>query len=226
MENGYSVCFNEWALDKEIKNELGLLLIISSLCAEKGYCYASNKYLADLFKIDECTVSRKIQHLEEKNYITIKYEKCGCEIKSREIRLTKISIHDLQKCQSTIDENVKENNISINKINNNKKENIKRKDLELEFEEVWKEYPKKVGKAKSLVYYIQARNKGVDKDTILKAVINYAEEVKNVNEKYIKHGSTWFNGKYWEDEIIEKESEEERLQRLERELMEEENEIK
>ena len=40
MENGYSICFNEWALDQTIKNELGLLLIISSLSAEKGYCYA------------------------------------------------------------------------------------------------------------------------------------------------------------------------------------------
>ena len=47
MNNGYSVCFNEWALDKEIKDELGLLLIISSLCAEKGYCWATNEFFAN-----------------------------------------------------------------------------------------------------------------------------------------------------------------------------------
>ena len=34
MENGYAICMNEWALDKDIKNELGLLFIISCLCAE------------------------------------------------------------------------------------------------------------------------------------------------------------------------------------------------
>lgn len=63
MQEGYSICFNEWALDKEIKNELGLLLIISSLCAEKGYCFASNKYLSQLFDVPEQTISRKIKLL-------------------------------------------------------------------------------------------------------------------------------------------------------------------
>ena len=90
MNNGYSICFNEWALDKEIKNELGLLLIISSLCAEKGYCYASNEYLANLFETNETTISRKIKLLEQKEYITIEYERRGCEIKNRYIRLSKM----------------------------------------------------------------------------------------------------------------------------------------
>lgn len=120
MKNGYSICLNEWALDKEIKNELGLLLIISSLCAEKGYCFASNKYLADLFDISEVSVSRKIKLLEEKNYITIEYEKRGCEVVKRNIRLTKMLTDDYQNCKSTINKNVKDNNISINNtsINN------------------------------------------------------------------------------------------------------------
>ena len=61
MENGYALCLNEWALDKSIKNELGLLLIISSLCAEKGYCYASNKYLAEIFDTNEVVICRKIK---------------------------------------------------------------------------------------------------------------------------------------------------------------------
>ncbi len=127
MDEGYSICFNEWALDQDIKNELGLLLIISSLTAEKGYCYASNEYFAKLFNVEQETISRKIKKLEDKNYITIDYKKRGCHILSREIRLTKISIDDYQKYQSTIDEKVKENNISINNISINKKENIKRK---------------------------------------------------------------------------------------------------
>ena len=119
MNNGYSICFNEWALDKEIKNELGLLLIISSLCAEKGYCYASNEYLANLFETNETTISRKIKLLEQKEYITIEYERRGCEIKNRYIRLSKMIIHDYQNKQSTIIKNDKENNISINNININ-----------------------------------------------------------------------------------------------------------
>ena len=113
MINGYSICLNEWALDKDIKNELGLLLIISSLCSQEGYCFASNKYLGELFNENEITICRKIKKLEDKKYIVIKYEKRGCEIVSREIRLTKLLIDDYQNRQSSIDENAKENNISI-----------------------------------------------------------------------------------------------------------------
>lgn len=120
MKEGYSICFNEWALDKEIKNELGLLLIISSLCAEKGYCFASNKYLSQLFDIPEQTISRKIKLLENKKYITIEYKKRGCEVIERYIRLTKLLIDDKQKCVSTINKIVKDNNININNTSNNK----------------------------------------------------------------------------------------------------------
>ena len=118
MNNGYAICFNEWSLDKEIKNELGLLLIISSLCAEKGYCFASNEYLGNLFNLPKETISRKIKLLQDKNYITIEYDKRGCEIIGRKIRLTKMLIHDYQNCYSTINKNVKDNNTNNNNTNN------------------------------------------------------------------------------------------------------------
>lgn len=136
MNQGYSICFNEWALDKDIKNELGLLMIISSLCAEKGYCYASNKYLGELFDLPEQTISRKIKILQEKKYITIEYEKRGCEVIERRLRLTKLLTDDYQKCESTINKNVKENNIIVNNINNNIKENTKRKFVKPTIEEI------------------------------------------------------------------------------------------
>lgn len=119
MNEGFSICFNIWALDKTINGELGLLLIISSLCAEKGYCYASNKYFSDLFHEHETTISRKIKKLEEKKYINIEYIKRGAEVKERKIRLAKLLTDDYQYCYSTISNSAKENNISINNTNNN-----------------------------------------------------------------------------------------------------------
>ena len=148
MENGYAICFNEWALDKDIKNELGLLIIISSLSAEKGYCFASNKYLSELFGIEEETISRKLSKLVNKSYITIDYEKRGCEVVSRKIRLTKISIHDYQKYQSTIDEKIKDNNISINNTSINKKEIYKERFVKPTIEEIEE--------------YCKERNNGID----------------------------------------------------------------
>lgn len=124
MDEGYSICFNEWALDKEIKNELGLLLIISSLCATVGYCFASNSYFAKLFDIDEVSVSRKLKILEEKKYITIEYERQGYRVTKRIIKITKFTINKnvnrtVNKIvNGTVNKNVKYNNISINNINN------------------------------------------------------------------------------------------------------------
>lgn len=121
MENGYSLCLNEWALDKSIKNELGLLLIISSLCAERGYCYASNKYLADIFDTNEVVICRKIKKLEEKKYISIEYKRQGSYITMRYIRLTKKLMAVNKKVNGTINKKVKENNISINNTSINNK---------------------------------------------------------------------------------------------------------
>lgn len=72
IEDGYAICFNEWALDKNIKCELGLLLIISGLTAEQGFCFAKNKYFAELFNESEDSISRKIKKLESLGYITCK----------------------------------------------------------------------------------------------------------------------------------------------------------
>ena len=138
MQEGYSICLNEWALDKDIKNELSLLLIISSLCA-KGYCYATNTYFSELFGVPEQTISRKLKILERKKYITIEYKKKGCQVIARYIRLTKLLTVDYQNCLSSINKNVKENNININKNiikeNNKKKyfENNELNDLFLEY---------------------------------------------------------------------------------------------
>lgn len=145
MNNGYSLCLNEWALDKEIKNELGLLLIISSLCAKKGFCYASNDYLAKIFYEDVSTISRKVKKLESKKYIEVSYKMRGSQIVAREIRLTKMSSDRLQKCHwsndkkiiGTNDENAKENNISINNINiNNIREKREKKKARPSLQEI------------------------------------------------------------------------------------------
>lgn len=126
IQDGYGLCMNSWALDKDIKSELGLLLIVSSLSAEKGYCYASNEYLGSIFNINPVSISRKLKKLESKKYLKIEYKKRGAEIIKRmiypETRLTKMLTDDQQKDQPTINKNVKDNIISIKNISNNKRE--------------------------------------------------------------------------------------------------------
>lgn len=142
MNKGYSICLNEWALDTEIKNELPLLLIISSLCAEKGYCFASNEYLADKFKTTEETISRKLKKLEKKGYINIQYERYGFKVDKRFIRIAvdeNINCAIDENVNGAIDENVKDKNISINNtsINNIKESEAFRSALD-EFKQMRK----------------------------------------------------------------------------------------
>ena len=113
MNKGYAVCFNEWFIDARIKNELRLLLAISNLTAQDGYCYASNDYFVELFiadKITPQTVSEKIKKLERLGYIKIDYKKRGAEITRREIRLSKSVIDDSANDEPTIKQMPKENN--------------------------------------------------------------------------------------------------------------------
>ena len=197
MDYGYSICFNKWALDKNIKNELGLLLIISSLCAERGYCFASNKYLADLFDVTEVSISMKLKKLEKKNYIEIEYEKRGCEVISRKIRLKNFLIDDLKKFKPTVKRNFKENNISNNNISNNNKKIYKKS-----FEDIWKLYPNKKGKENAYKDFVKAIKQGTSVEEIQKGLENYNKyiEIEKIEQKYIKHGSTWFHQHCWNDD--------------------------
>ncbi len=72
-----------------------------------------------------------------------------------------------------------------------------KKDLESEFEELWKEYPKKEGKVKSLNFY-QKYRKEYTKEQFSTAILNYKRKIEKekTGEKYILLGSSFFNGRF------------------------------
>lgn len=78
-------------------------------------------------------------------------------------------------------------------------------DFESEFETIWKAYPRKEGKTNALKAYIKARsdnNKPVSFEQVQQGVERYVKYIKanNTEQKYIKHGSTWFNQHCWDDD--------------------------
>ena len=189
MNEGYSICFNEWALDKDIKDELGLLLIISSLTAEKGYCYASNDYLAKIFKTNVVTISRKIKILEEKKYISIEYEKKGCLVISRKIRLTKMLITINKNVNRAINKNVKDNNTNINNTNiNNKKESKKESKKETNYDKIINSMVEDEEIKNSIYEFIKMRNliKKPMTDRALTMLINKLEKLSSDKDIQIK----------------------------------------
>ena len=70
------------------------------------------------------------------------------------------------------------------------------------FQSVWDEYPKKLGKNKvTKAAMKQLEEAGID--TVMEAVRRYVEKIKmdGTEEKYIMHGSTFFNGA-WRDYVV------------------------
>lgn len=73
---------------------------------------------------------------------------------------------------------------------------------EEEFNKLWQHYPNKKGKDQAKTKYISARKDGTTYEEIEKGLKNYLIYIKQekVDMKYIKHGSTWFNQKCWNDD--------------------------
>lgn len=71
----YSVIPAPVRYDKTL-TELEKLLYgeITSLSNEKGYCTASNAYFAKIYSKDSKTISRSINNLKARNYITLELD--------------------------------------------------------------------------------------------------------------------------------------------------------
>ena len=203
--------------DKDLKpNEKLLFGEISALMDAKGFCWASNKYFAELYDVAVETVSRWITHLVKKGYVKSKivYAEDGKTVLQRKLWAIlpvldededpideKIKGID-EKIKTPIDEKVKENVTSNELTRVNNKENIKRNSEPDEFEELWKLYPRKEGKKDAYKAYKKAIKEGTTNEQIRQGIENYKAWLKAKNETtYIKQGSTFFNGEHWNDEF-------------------------
>jgi len=193
IEDGYGFCSNRWVLDTRIKNELPILLIISSMSAKTGEVFAKNKFFADLFDCTEVSISGKISKLEKLGYIEVEYEKRGCEVLKRIIRLKKFLTDDSKSFYSTVKKDFKDNNINNNNIKNKQKnENELLKEAFLAF---WKEYPKKRAgsKEKAFKSYCQAiKEKRATVEKILETCKKYAQS-EEVKKGFAKGCAAWLN---------------------------------
>lgn len=86
-------------------------------------------------------------------------------------------------------------------------------EIEKEIEKLYLEYyPLKKGKVKGIKKALSAiKKKEIDLNGLKKCIINYAEEVKDRDKRYIKHFSTFMNGDYLDYLNVEKENEVEYL---------------
>ena len=105
--------------DKRLKPNAKLLYgEITALCNEKGYCWASNDYFAELYEVKKETISRWITDLVEFGYLKreVVLKKDTKQVINRDLFLNQEGIDE--KINTTIDEKVKDNNTSFNNTNN------------------------------------------------------------------------------------------------------------
>lgn len=101
--------------DRELTPNAKLLYgEITALCNEKGYCWASNKYFAELYGVSKVSISKWIRALSERGYIqtTVSCKEGSKEIEYRYITILNDPIKE--KFNTPIKDKFKDNNTSFN----------------------------------------------------------------------------------------------------------------
>lgn len=155
----------------------------------------------------------KPQNSNENKMITLCRE-CHSKVHSQSIDISKLKLESIgyfdecnesnEMCNDSVTEvkqisisNSNSNSTSNSNSNSNNKDK-KDSEIEQEFEEVWKLYPRKEDKKKAFLAYKTARKKA-SFDEIKKGVETYSNHIRvsNTDKRYIKLGATYFNGECW-----------------------------
>lgn len=165
----------------------------------------------------------KPQNSNENKMITLCRE-CHSKVHSQSIDIPKLKLESIgyfdeynesnEMCNDSVTE-VKQISISNSNSNSNSNSTSNNKDnkdseIEQEFEEVWKLYPRKEDKKKAFSAYKTARKKA-SFDEIKKGVETYSNHIRvsNTDKRYIKLGATYFNGECWANNYEQSEPQEE-----------------
>ena len=149
-----------------------------------GNIMNSLKDYRDVYKLQYDTTL--VDYLRSDRYVETKYK----EEKSK-LALDDSLVYQLDTSgQPRIDKNRIDNNI-----------------YEQKFDKIWSLYPNKKGKQAAYKSFIKAIKDGVSPEDIEKGIIQYNTFIKQtkIESQYIKHGSTWFNQRCWEDDYEIKE---------------------
>ena len=178
QRNYYAIIPANVRYDKNLKDKAKLLYgEITALCNEKGYCWASNRYFAELYSVSIKTISTLIKNLIDNGYIysEIIYKNGSKEIDKRYLKLTNNPIENIvntpmeekvntpmeEKVNTPMEEKVKDNNTVINNtIINNKKEKREKtnsKNNKSEIDMLIEEYTNNTELKNTLIEFVKHR---------------------------------------------------------------------
>ena len=209
-ENYYQI--SGWMINKlKLKGiELNIYAIIYGFSQDgESEFKGSLKYLSEFTGgTSKPTLIKALKDLTEKQFI-IRREEIINKVKFNRYRanlplLKEFDRGSKETLQGGSKETLPNNKLLDNESNNDIKEKISKKEIDAEFESLWKRYPRKKGGESAYKSYLKARQTGTTYDEVINGLENYLKEieVKKTETQYIKHGSTWFSQHCWQDEYV------------------------
>lgn len=182
---------------------------LTALANEKGYCWATNQYFANLYNVSKRTIISWLKQLEERNYIKMQifYKPNSKMVDRRHIYILPYPtdtefytpseenfITYGKNHQEGDEENFttpsEENFIENNTLNNNTKNNTKNiysveqsSTMSELFEKVWKTYPKKTNKKKAKEQFLKKIKSDEDFERFKTGYKDYLKYIK-LNDWY------------------------------------------
>ena len=98
-----------------------LLISILSLCKQKGYCWATNEYFAELFNVRKQTISKSISSLSKNNYVKLKFDNGEKNNSKRIIKISEALTKIILGIKENMNTSINENHNQYNRYNNKKK---------------------------------------------------------------------------------------------------------
>lgn len=211
----YSIIPATILYNRDLKaNQKILYAVITSLSNKEGYCFASNKYLADKLNVGANTVSGWITDLRRKNLVQVELIRND----KQEIIQRRIYIKDIpynfykeypytKKEEEGILQKWEDNNIINNNISTHTLSKIKYQDkvflYAYEYENLVGKYGQKKADRCIEELSLYKRSKGVeyasDYDTIKRWVIDRVEGQKKKSNKFRKTDFEQRDEEFWSD---------------------------
>ena len=209
-DNYYQI--SGWMINKlKLKGiELNIYAIIYGFSQDgESEFKGSLKYLSEFTGgTSKPTLIKALKDLTEKQFI-IRREEIINKVKFNRYRANLPLLKEFdgggkETLQGGSKETLPNNKLLDNESDNDIKEKISKKEIDAEFESLWKRYPRKKGGESAYKSYAKARQNGTTYDEVINGLENYLKEieVKKTATQYIKHGSTWFSQRCWQDEYV------------------------
>lgn len=183
-----------WLDERLSALEKMILAEIDSLDDGETGCFAGNFYLAEFCQCSEAKITKAIAKLKSLGYIeVVGFDGRKRVLRSRVVEITRQSSKkyeaELEKVPVSMNSNIVESIVENSYCS---------------FDEFWKLYPKKVGKAQAEKAWKKLKVDEALLETMKKAIERQKRSKQWKDKQFIPYPATWLNGRRWEDELEER----------------------